>query len=84
MMGPKGLKRATEVAILSANYMRKRLENDYKILFVGKHGFCAHEFIIDTRPFKKTTTIEANDIAKRLQDFGRSFHSISYFVLIVF
>ena len=73
MMGAQGLKRATEVAILSANYMRKKLENDYKILYVGKYGFCAHEFIIDTRPFKNTSGIEANDIAKRLQDFGLCF-----------
>ena len=70
MMGLQGLKRSTEIAILNANYMKKRLENDYKILYVGKHGFCAHEFILDTRRFKKTTTVEAHDIAKRLQDFG--------------
>jgi len=72
-MGLGGIKRSTEIAILNANYMRKRLENDYKIMYVGKHGFCAHEFILDTRNFKKTTKIEALDIAKRLQDFG--FHA---------
>uniref|UniRef100_A0A673XHG5 Glycine dehydrogenase (decarboxylating) n=1 Tax=Salmo trutta TaxID=8032 RepID=A0A673XHG5_SALTR len=67
MMGAKGLVHATEVAILNANYMAKRLESHYKILF---KGFCAHEFILDVRPFKKTANIEAVDVAKRLQDYG--------------
>lgn len=67
------LRRSSEVAILNANYMRKRLENDYKILYRGSRGNVAHEFIIDCRPFKKTANVEANDIAKRLQDFG--FHA---------
>lgn len=67
------LKRASQVAILNANYMRKRLEGAYKILFKGERGNVAHEFIIDCRPFKKTTNCEAVDIAKRLQDFG--FHA---------
>uniref|UniRef100_A0A8B9RC81 glycine dehydrogenase (aminomethyl-transferring) n=1 Tax=Astyanax mexicanus TaxID=7994 RepID=A0A8B9RC81_ASTMX len=73
MMGSKGLRHATEVAILNANYMAKRLENHYKILFKGSKGFVAHEFILDVRPFKKTANIEAVDIAKRLQDYG--FHA---------
>lgn len=70
----KDLAKSSQLAILNANYMRSRLENDYKILFRGKPaGNVAHEFIIDCRPFKKTTNIEAIDIAKRLQDFG--FHA---------
>uniref|UniRef100_A0A8C2YVV2 Glycine dehydrogenase (decarboxylating) n=1 Tax=Cyclopterus lumpus TaxID=8103 RepID=A0A8C2YVV2_CYCLU len=67
MMGAKGLLHATEVAILNANYMAKRLESHYKVLF---RGFVAHEFILDVRPFKKTANIEAVDVAKRLQDYG--------------
>lgn len=58
MMGPHGLKRATQFAILNANYMRRRIEKHYKVLFSGKNGFAAHEFIIDCRDFKKTTQIE--------------------------
>ncbi|KAL7839693.1 hypothetical protein SRHO_G00263510 [Serrasalmus rhombeus] len=73
MMGSKGLRHATEVAILNANYMAKRLESHYKILFRGSKGFVAHEFILDVRPFKKTANIEAVDLAKRLQDYG--FHA---------
>uniref|UniRef100_A0A3Q3XJI2 glycine dehydrogenase (aminomethyl-transferring) n=1 Tax=Mola mola TaxID=94237 RepID=A0A3Q3XJI2_MOLML len=73
MMGSKGLLHATEVAILNANYMAKRLEDHYKILFRGRKGFVAHEFILDVRPFKKTANIEAVDVAKRLQDYG--FHA---------
>uniref|UniRef100_A0A7M4E9C0 Glycine decarboxylase n=1 Tax=Crocodylus porosus TaxID=8502 RepID=A0A7M4E9C0_CROPO len=67
MMGGKGLKHASEIAILNANYMAKRLEKHYKVLFRGAR---AHEFILDTRPFKKTANIEAVDVAKRLQDYG--------------
>uniref|UniRef100_A0AAX7TNB0 glycine dehydrogenase (aminomethyl-transferring) n=1 Tax=Astatotilapia calliptera TaxID=8154 RepID=A0AAX7TNB0_ASTCA len=67
MMGSRGLRHATEVAILNANYMAKRLEGHYKILY---RGFVAHEFILDVRPFKKTANIEAVDVAKRLQDYG--------------
>ncbi|XP_075683416.1 glycine dehydrogenase (decarboxylating), mitochondrial isoform X2 [Rhinoderma darwinii] len=73
MMGAKGLKHATEIAILNANYMSKRLEKHYKILFRGSRGFVAHEFILDVRPFKKSANIEAVDFAKRLQDYG--FHA---------
>lgn len=69
----KDLKLSSQVAILNANYMRKRLEGAYKILYKGTKGNVAHEFIIDCRPFKKTAGIEAVDIAKRLQDFG--FHA---------
>ncbi|XP_066566664.1 glycine dehydrogenase (decarboxylating), mitochondrial [Amia ocellicauda] len=73
MMGFRGLKHATEIAILNANYMAKRLESHYKVLFRGKRGYVAHEFILDVRPFKKTANIEAVDVAKRLQDYG--FHA---------
>ncbi|RVE47093.1 hypothetical protein evm_008277 [Chilo suppressalis] len=73
MMGPKGLKRATQVAILNANYMSRRLEGHYKTLYKGERGLVAHEFIIDVRDLKKTANIEPGDIAKRLMDFG--FHA---------
>ncbi len=73
MLGFDGLKQATEYAILNANYMRARLQNDYDILYLGTNGTCAHEFIVDLRPFKKTAEIEAEDIAKRLIDYG--FHA---------
>jgi len=73
LLGPDGCKKATEYAILNANYMKARLQNDYPILYSGSNGTCAHEFIVDLRPFKKTAEIEAEDIAKRLQDYG--FHA---------
>lgn len=73
MLGKVGVKKASEYAILNANYMRARLENDYDILYLGTNGTCAHEFIVDLRPFKKTAEIEAEDIAKRLMDYG--FHA---------
>jgi glycine dehydrogenase len=73
LLGAEGMKRATEYAILNANYMRARLEKYYKILYLGDHGTCAHEFIVDLRPFKTTSGIEAEDVAKRLMDYG--FHA---------
>jgi glycine dehydrogenase len=73
MMGPDGLARASEVAILNANYMAKRLEGHYAILYTGKKGRVAHEFIVDARPFKKTADVDVDDIAKRLMDYG--FHA---------
>jgi glycine dehydrogenase len=73
MLGATGLKRSTEFAILNANYMKARLQNDYKILYTGKNGTCAHEFIVDLRPFKTSAGIEAEDIAKRLMDYN--FHA---------
>ncbi len=73
MMGGAGLKRATEVAILNANYIAKRLENHYPILYKGSNGMVAHECILDLRQFKKTADIEVDDIAKRLIDYG--FHA---------
>jgi glycine dehydrogenase len=73
MLGGEGLKAATEHAILNANYMMNRLKRNFKILFTGKGGTCAHEFIVDLRPFKNTVGIEAEDVAKRLMDYG--FHA---------
>ncbi|KAL4447273.1 hypothetical protein ABPG77_007306 [Micractinium sp. CCAP 211/92] len=73
MMGSKGLTNASKQAILNANYMAKRLEQHYPVLFRGAAGTCAHEFIIDIRPITDATGIEAEDIAKRLIDFG--FHA---------
>lgn len=73
LMGAAGLKRATEVAILNANYMAKRLEGHYDVLFTNANGRCAHEFIIDCRPFDKSADIKVDDIAKRLMDYG--FHA---------
>lgn len=72
MLGAEGLKRATQYAILNANYMKARLEKHYKILYSGKNNTCAHEFIVDLRPFK-SLGIEAEDVAKRLMDYG--FHA---------
>ncbi|HNF70770.1 MAG TPA: aminomethyl-transferring glycine dehydrogenase, partial [Chitinophagaceae bacterium] len=72
ILGANGLKQSTMYAILNANYMKARLEKAYKILYTGTNGTCAHEFIVDLRPFK-ALGIEAEDVAKRLMDFG--FHA---------
>ena len=73
MLGAEGVKKATEYAILNANYMKARLENDFDILYTGHNGTCAHEFIVDLRPFKNSIGVEAEDVAKRLMDYG--FHA---------
>jgi glycine dehydrogenase len=73
LMGSDGLKLATQAAILNANYMAKRLEKHYPVLYRGKQGRVAHEFIIDTRQFEKTSGVKVEDIAKRLMDYG--FHA---------
>ncbi len=73
MMGTEGLTKATEIAILSANYIAHRLEPHYPILYKGSAGLIAHECIIDLRPLKKYAGIEVNDVAKRLMDYG--FHA---------
>ena len=73
MLGAEGLALSTAYAILNANYMKARLEKNYTILYAGKNGTCAHEFIIDLRPFKASAGIEAEDVAKRLIDYG--FHA---------
>jgi len=72
LMGGAGLKKATQVALLNANYMRKKLSGHYDMLYSGPGGFCAHEFIMDIRTLK-SSGIQAEDIAKRLQDYG--FHA---------
>jgi glycine dehydrogenase len=73
MLGYDGVKLATEYAILNANYMKARLKKFYPILYTGVNGTCAHEFIVDLRPFKQSAGIEAEDVAKRLIDYG--FHA---------
>ena len=74
MLGGDGLKLATQVAILNANYMAKKLESHFDILYRGNQGLVAHEFIIDLRPFKATSGVEVEDIAKRLMDYGFYTH----------
>jgi len=73
MLGNEGVKAATDYAILNANYMRARLDGAFDILYTNINGQCAHEFIVDLRPFKKSAEIEAEDVAKRLIDYG--FHA---------
>jgi glycine dehydrogenase len=73
MIGGTGLARCTEVALLNANYLAKRLSKDYSILYRGPGGWVAHEFILDFRPFKSSAGIEVVDVAKRLMDYG--FHA---------
>ena len=73
MLGDDGLRASTEVAILNANYMAKRLSEHYPILYKGSNGLCAHEFIIDIRNIKEESGITEEDIAKRLIDYG--FHA---------
>ncbi len=77
MMGPDGLKRATEVAILSANYIAKRLDRYFPVLFKGKRGLVAHECILDLREWKRVG-IEVEDVAKRLMDYGFHAPTISW------
>jgi glycine dehydrogenase len=73
MMGPRGLRKATEMAILNANYMAARLGGHFDVLYTGENGFVAHEFVLDLRPFKSSAGIGVEDVAKRLMDYG--FHS---------
>jgi len=73
LMGAAGLKKATEVAILNANYMAERLKEHYPLVYCGKNGRVAHEFIIDLREFQKTAHVTPDDVAKRLMDYG--FHA---------
>jgi glycine dehydrogenase len=77
MMGPDGLKKATELAILNANYMAARLRPHYPVLYTGRGGHVAHEFIVDCRPFK-AAGIEVEDIAKRLMDYGFHAPTVSF------
>ena len=73
MMGRSGLTRASQVAILNANYVAKRLAGHYPVLYTAKNGLVAHECIVDVRPLKRSSGVEAEDIAKRLMDYG--FHA---------
>ncbi len=73
MMGAEGLTEATKIAILNANYIAKKLESYYPVLYQGKNGFVAHECILDLRALKKSANIEIDDVAKRLMDYG--FHA---------
>lgn len=77
MLGAKGLKEATEYAILNANYIKERLDGHYEVLYTGERGRAAHEMIIDCRPFK-ANGIEVTDIAKRLMDYGFHAPTVSF------
>ncbi|MEM9442622.1 MAG: glycine dehydrogenase (aminomethyl-transferring), partial [Pseudomonadota bacterium] len=70
MMGPDGLKKASQMAILNANYIAKKLEGHYPIAFTGRHGLVAHECIIDLRDIKQQTGVGVEDVAKRMMDYG--------------
>jgi glycine dehydrogenase len=78
MLGAKGLRQATEAAILNANYIAAELKGDYDILYTGKNGTVAHELILDCREIKKTSDVEVADIAKRLIDYGFHAPTVSF------
>jgi glycine dehydrogenase len=78
MMGGAGLTEATKVAILNANYIAKRLEAHYPVLYKGKNGSVAHECIVDPRAFKSSAGVEVEDIAKRLMDYGFHAPTVSF------
>jgi glycine dehydrogenase len=78
MLGGDGLLRAAQVAMLNANYMAKRLESHFKVLYRGHDGLVAHEFILDFRPWKQSAGIEVEDVAKRLMDYGFHAPTISF------
>jgi len=80
MLGTKGLKKSTEIAILNANYIKERLSDDYEVLYCGNENRVGHEMIIDFRPFKKYD-IEVMDIAKRLMDYGFHAPTVSFPVI---
>ncbi|MEX0843464.1 MAG: glycine dehydrogenase (aminomethyl-transferring), partial [Gemmatimonadota bacterium] len=73
LLGAKGMRRASQIAILNANYMAQRLSDHYDVLFRGERGRVAHEFILDLRPFRKSSGVTEEDVAKRLMDYG--FHA---------
>ena len=72
-MGSDSLKRSSQIAILNANYIAKRLEHHFEVMYSNKHGLVAHELIINCKPFKKDANVTVEDIAKRLMDYG--FHA---------
>ncbi|MFN8389189.1 MAG: aminomethyl-transferring glycine dehydrogenase [Bdellovibrionota bacterium] len=78
MMGAEGLKEATQVAMLNANYIARKLEPDFSVLYRGKQGFVAHECILDLRHFKRLIGIDVTDVAKRLMDYGFHAPTVSF------
>lgn len=78
LMGPAGLTEATRYAILNANYIARRLDPYYPLVYKGKHGMIAHECILDLRPLKKSAGIEVDDVAKRLMDYGFHAPTVSF------
>jgi len=78
MLGGEGLKQATEMAILNANYIKDSLKSHYKILYTGKNDRCAHEMILDCSEFKMASGVEVGDIAKRLMDYGFHAPTVSF------
>ncbi|WP_430435440.1 aminomethyl-transferring glycine dehydrogenase [Methyloversatilis sp.] len=78
LMGAAGLKRATQVAILNANYIAQKLAPHYPVLYTGKHGRVAHECIVDLRPLKETSGVTVEDVAKRLMDYGFHAPTVSF------
>jgi glycine dehydrogenase len=78
MMGPDGLRRATQVAIAGANYIAKRLQGHYPVLYTGQNDMVAHECIVDVRQLKATSGVEVGDIAKRLMDYGFHAPTVSF------
>lgn len=78
MMGDEGLRQASIIAVLNANYIAKRLEGAYDVLFRGERGFTAHECIVDLRPFKEKAGVTVDDIAKRLIDYGFHAPTVSF------
>jgi len=78
LMGAAGLKRATQVAILNANYIAQKLAPHYPVLYTGKHGRVAHECIVDLRPLKDASGVTVEDVAKRLMDYGFHAPTVSF------
>jgi glycine dehydrogenase len=78
MMGAEGLTKATKVAILNANYIAKRLEGHYQVLYKGRNGTVAHECILDTRPLRQSAGVDVEDVAKRLMDYGFHAPTVSF------
>lgn len=78
MMGITGLKEASKIAILNANYIKSKLEQHYKVLYTGLNGRVAHELIFDMREFKLSSHVEVEDIAKRLMDYGFHAPTVSF------
>jgi glycine dehydrogenase len=78
LLGAKGLKKSTEIAILNANYLQAKLKDHYNVLYSGPSGKVAHEMILDCRSFKKDSSVEVEDIAKRLMDYGFHAPTVSF------